>query len=50
MPRARFLPGMEVAYFLQFHHNNARQHKVPLAQAVNPFENLPVMVVSGWRF
>jgi hypothetical protein len=42
--------GMEVAYFLQFHIIGGAVLKVPVTQAVNPFENLPVRAVSGWRF
>ena len=41
--------GMEVAYFLQAHALETKAVKLNLAQPVNPFENFPVMAVSGWR-
>jgi hypothetical protein len=42
--------GMEVAYFVQSHAREGAVLKAISAQAVNPFENLPVRAVSGWRF
>lgn len=41
--------GMEVAYFLQAHALQTKTVKLDLNQSVNPFENFPVMAVSGWR-
>jgi hypothetical protein len=41
--------GMEVAYFLQAHALQTKAVKLDLTQAVNPFENFPVMAVGGWR-
>ena len=41
--------GMQVAYFLQSHALESAALKAPLSQAVNPFENLPVRAISGWR-
>lgn len=41
--------GMEVAYFIQSHALEGASLKQPSTQAVNPFENLPVRAVSGWR-
>jgi hypothetical protein len=41
--------GMEVAYFLQAHALQTKAVKLDLNQPVNPFENFPVMSVSGWR-
>ena len=41
--------GMHVAYFLQAHALHTKAVKLDLAQPVNPFENFPVMAVSGWR-
>lgn len=41
--------GMEVAYFIQSHALEGASLKQPMTQAVNPFENLPVRAVSGWR-
>ncbi len=41
--------GMQATYFIQ---NNALRGDlvdIPLEQKVNPFENLPVRAVSGWR-
>jgi hypothetical protein len=39
--------GTEVVYFLQFHILDRAVLKVSVTQAVNPFENLLVMAVSG---
>ncbi|HEV2842650.1 MAG TPA: hypothetical protein VGW39_15110 [Chthoniobacterales bacterium] len=41
--------GMEVAYFIQAHALEGASLKPSSSQAVNPFENLPVRAVSGWR-
>lgn len=41
--------GMEVAYFIQSHALEGAALKPPSSQAINPFENLPVRAVSGWR-
>jgi hypothetical protein len=41
--------GMEVAYFIQAHALEGASMEQPLTQRVNPFENLPVRAVSGWR-
>jgi len=41
--------GMQVAYFLQDHALETKSLKLNSTQAVNPFENFPVMAVSGWR-
>ena len=42
--------GMQVAYFLQSHAvESAALKTAPITQAVNPFENLPVRAISGWR-
>ena len=41
--------GMQAAYFLQRHGTGGSAVEVPLAQAVNPFENLPVRRITGWR-
>jgi hypothetical protein len=41
--------GMQVAYFLQAHALQTKAIKLELTQPVNPFENFPVMAVSGWR-
>ncbi len=41
--------GMEVAYFIQSHALESAFLQQPSAQAVNPFENLPVRAVSGWK-
>ncbi len=41
--------GMEVAYFIQAHALTGTPMDLPSNQKVNPFENLPVRAVSGWR-
>jgi hypothetical protein len=41
--------GMQVAYFLQANALETKSFKLDSTQAVNPFENFPVMAVSGWR-
>jgi len=41
--------GAQVAYFLQAHALQTKAVKLDLIQPVNPFENFPVMAVSGWR-
>lgn len=41
--------GMEVAYFIQSHALESASLKQPSTQEVNPFENLPVRAVAGWR-
>lgn len=41
--------GMQVAYFLQAHALHTKAMQLDLTQSVNPFENFPVMAVSGWR-
>jgi hypothetical protein len=41
--------GMQVAYFLQAHALHTKTVKLDLNQPVKPFENFPVMAVSGWR-
>ena len=41
--------GMEVAYVLQYHVSESALVGVPVATPVNPFENLPVTAVKGWR-
>lgn len=41
--------GMEVAYFIQSHALEGATLKQPLFPPINPFENLPVGNVSGWR-
>jgi hypothetical protein len=41
--------GAQVAYFLQAHALQTKAVKLDLTQPVNPFENFPVLAVSGWR-
>jgi hypothetical protein len=41
--------GMEVAYFLQNHARTLGPVEVPPGLPVNPFENLPIGKVQGWR-
>jgi hypothetical protein len=41
--------GMQVAYFLQAHALETKSVRLDSTQSVNPFENFPVMAVSGWR-
>jgi hypothetical protein len=41
--------GMEEAYFIQSHATRSTAVEVPVEQQVNPFENLPVRTISGWR-
>ncbi len=41
--------GAQVAYFLQAHASQTKAVKLDLTQPVNPFENFPVIAVSGWR-
>ena len=41
--------GAQVAYFLQAHALQTKALKLDLTQPVNPFENFPVLAVSGWR-
>jgi hypothetical protein len=41
--------GMQTAYFLQTHALHAEFLPAPSDARMNPFENLSVVVVSGWR-
>jgi hypothetical protein len=41
--------GMEVAYLIQSHAVESAALKQEYTQAINPFENLPVRAVYGWR-
>ena len=41
--------GMEVAYFLQSHARSLASVEVPPGLPVNPFENLPLRKLQGWR-
>ncbi|MFN2507835.1 MAG: hypothetical protein ABR589_03585 [Chthoniobacterales bacterium] len=41
--------GMEMAYFLQTHARASSPVQVTTDAPVNPFENLPVRAISGWR-
>lgn len=41
--------GMQATYFLQKNALQSAPVEIPLAQAVNPFENLPLRTISGWR-
>jgi hypothetical protein len=41
--------GTQVAYFLQAHALQTKAVRLELTQPVNPFENFPVMAVTGWR-
>lgn len=41
--------GMQAAYFLQAHATRSTRVEVPVAGEVNPFEDLPVRTISGWR-
>ena len=42
--------GMEAAYFIQMHATRSSAVEVPVEQPVNPFEDLPVRAISGWRY
>jgi hypothetical protein len=41
--------GMEAAYFLQLNATASETIDVAIEQPVNPFENLPLRRISGWR-
>ena len=41
--------AIEAAYFLQMNATASRLVEVPADAAVNPFEDLPVRTISGWR-
>ena len=41
--------GMEAAYFLQYHANKIARVEVPVGLPVNPFEDLPLRSIQGWR-
>lgn len=41
--------GMQTTYFLQKNAARGRPVETPVEQKVNPFENLPVSVATGWR-
>ncbi len=41
--------GMEAAYFLQYHANKIARVEVPVALPINPFEDLPLRSIQGWR-
>lgn len=40
---------LQAAHFIQANALRAEQVEVPIDLAVNPFENLPLVVVEGWR-
>lgn len=41
--------GMQTTYFLQKNAARGRPVEIPIDQKVNPFENLPLSTVTGWR-
>ncbi len=41
--------GMQTTYFLQKNAARGRPVKISIDQKVNPFENLPLSTVTGWR-
>jgi hypothetical protein len=41
--------GQQAAYFLKLHALNARFEPLAASGPINPYENVPVIVVSGWR-
>jgi hypothetical protein len=41
--------GVQVSQFLSAHSQRTPLVMIPTANCVNPFENLPVVAVTGWK-